>query len=71
MKTANVIRMMGTDRERLQQMKWRKTSYLGHIYKGTKYQNLQVEVKEVLDDKTVPASKNVKQWIGVDTHTFH
>lgn len=76
MTNENVIGMMGTDRELLQHVKRRKTSYLGHIYRGPKYQLLKLIMEGKIEGQRGPGRrkcswlKNVREWTGLNTHTL-
>lgn len=72
----NVLRMMGTDRELLQHVKQRKTGYLGHVYRGEKYQLLRllmegkIEGRRGLGRRKCSWLKNIREWTGLDTCTL-
>lgn len=69
----NVLRRINRDRELLLTIKRRKTAYLGHIMRNTKYQLLQliiegkIEGKRGMGRKKMSRLRNVRQWTGLRT----
>lgn len=71
-----VLNRMGVERELLQIVKRRKTAYLGHIFRNTKYQFLKlimegkIEGKRGIGRKKYSWLKNIRDWTGLDAHTL-
>lgn len=71
-----VLRRMGTERMLLQIVKKRKTAYLGHIFRNTKYQFLKlimegkIEGKRGIGRKKYSWLKNIRDWTGLDAHSL-
>lgn len=71
-----VLRRMGVERQLLQSIKRRKTAYLGHIFRNTKYQFLKlimegkIEGKRGIGRKKCSWLKNIRDWTGLDAHTL-
>lgn len=67
---------MSREREILQIVKRRKTAYLGHIFRNTKYQFLQlimqgkIEGKRGIGRKKHSWLKNIRDWTGLDAHAL-
>lgn len=68
-----VLNMMQKERELLNIIKKRKTSYLGHIVRNEKYNILQlilegkIEGKRGIGRKQLSWARNIRQWTGLKT----
>lgn len=71
-----VLQRMGQDRELLIDIKKRKTSYLGHIYRGRNYEFLRLIMEGKIEGRRGPGRRkcswlrNVRDWTGLDTHSL-
>lgn len=71
-----VLKRMGRDRKLLITIKKRKTSYLGHIYRGENYGFLRLIMEGKVEGRRGPGRrkcswlKNVREWTGLDTHSL-
>lgn len=67
-----ILRRIGIERELLNTVKVRKTSYLGHILRNNKYQYAQlivkgkIEGKRGLGRKKLSWLRNIRQWTGLN-----
>ena len=71
-----VLRRMNADREILGIVKRRKTSYLGHIYRGERYEFLRLIMEGKIEGRRGPGRrqcswlKNVRDWTGLDSQSL-
>lgn len=67
-----VLRRLGTERELFKLVKVRKTAYLGHILRNSKYRYAQlivkgkIEGKRGLGRKMLSWLRNIRQWTGLN-----
>ena len=61
-KNETVLRRMNADREILGIVKRRKTSYLGYIYRGSRYEFLRLIMEERLRVEEDRAGDNAHGW---------
>ena len=67
---------MNVDREILGIVKRRKTSYLGHIYKGSRYEFLRLIMEGKVEGRRGPGRRqcswlrNVRDWTGLNSQTL-
>ena len=71
-----VLRRMGQGRSLLREIKKRKTSYLGHVYRGGNYEFLRLIVEGKVEGRRGPGRRrcswlrNVRDWTGLDTQSL-
>lgn len=71
-----VLNRMGIERELLQTVKRRKAAYLGHIFRNSKYQFLQlimegkIEGRRGIGRKKFSWLKNIRDWTNLDAHAL-
>ena len=71
-----VLRRMNVDRENFGIVKRRKTSYLGHIYRGSRYEFLRLIMEGKVEDTRGPGRRqcswlrNVRDWTGLNLQTL-
>ena len=71
-----VLRRMNVDREILGIVKRRKTSYLGHIYRGSRYEFLRLIMEGKVEGRRGPGRRqcswlrNVRDWTGLNSQTL-
>lgn len=71
-----VLHRMNKDRELLDIIKKRKTAYLGHLMRHSKYEFLQLIIEGKIEGKRGPGRrqcswlKNIRDWTGLDSHTL-
>ena len=72
-----VLRRMNVNRENLGFVKRRKTSYLGHIYRGSRYEFLRLIMEGKVEGRKGPGRRqcswlrNVRNWTGLNSHTYY